>query len=293
LQLEKLICAKYATFDAYNDGEGSFGCYGETRKEVLEKVEHWGADQDGKCIFWLSGMAGTGKSTIARTVAGRFKEKGELVVSFFFKKGQELRGDAKALFTTLATQLASVMPDLKPSICRAIEKDPNISEKTPGRQWEDLIFKPLQDFKCGLFKSPTLILVIDALDECRSQGYGSNIPAILDLFYQVKTVQNIRVRVFITSRPELEITQKFPEIQHHNLMLDRPDDLANTRRDISIFLKAKLQEVANRQKPPFGSDWPGNDTMQQLLGKAGHLFIYAATISRFLLKSCDPDGQVL
>jgi hypothetical protein len=190
--------------------------------------------------------------TIARTVARRFKEKGELVLSLFFKTGQELRGDARALFATLARELASVMPDLKPSICRAIEKDPNISEKNPGRQWEDLIFKPLQDFKCGLFKSPALILVIDALDECRSQGYGSHIPAILDLFYQVKTVQNIRVRVFITSRPELEITQKFPEIQHHNLMLDQPDGLANTGRDISIFLKATLREVANRQNPPLG-----------------------------------------
>ena len=54
-------------------------------------------------------MAGSGKSTIARTVARRFAEKGELVASFFFKAGQELRGDAGALFTTLATQLAIVI----------------------------------------------------------------------------------------------------------------------------------------------------------------------------------------
>ena len=78
--------------------------------------------------------------TIARTVARRFAEKGELVASFFFKAGQELRRDAGALFTTLATQLAIVMPDLRPSICGAIEKDPHISEKDPGRQWQDLIF---------------------------------------------------------------------------------------------------------------------------------------------------------
>ena len=143
-------------------------------------------------------MAGSGKSTIARSIARRFEEKGGLVASFFFKAGQELRGDGRALFATLATQLASVIPDLRPSICRAIEKDPQISEKNPGRQWEDLIFKPLLDFKCGLFKSPVLILVIDALDECRSQGgydSRSHIPAILDLFCRVKQIPNIRVRV--------------------------------------------------------------------------------------------------
>jgi NACHT domain-containing protein len=214
LLLEKLICAKYATFDAYNEDAGSSECYGETRKEVLEEIEQWGEyPNPSKCIFWLSGMAGTGKSTIARTVARRFKERDKLVASFFFKAGQELRGEAKALFTTLAAQLACVMPDLKPSICKAIEKDREISEKNPGRQWRDLILKPLQDFKCGLFKSPVLILVIDALDECRSRrSPDSHIAAILDLFYQVKDIQNIRVQVFITSRPELEITKKFPEI---------------------------------------------------------------------------------
>jgi hypothetical protein len=82
------------------------------------------------------------------------------------------------------------------------------------------------------------------------------------------------------SRPELEIKKKPPEIQHYNLMLDRPDDLANTRRDISIFLEAKLHEVANEQEPLVGSDWPGHDRMQKLLGKAGHLFIYAATLGK-------------
>ena len=33
--------------------------------------------------------------------------------------------------------------------------------------------------------------------------------------------------------------------------------------------------------------------MQKLLKKAGHLFIYAATIYRFLLEFCDPDSQIL
>ena len=66
-------------------------------------------------------------------------------------------------------------------------------------------------------------------------------------FYQVKNIQNIPVRVFITSRPELEITEKF-------LMLDHPDDLADTRRDIFIFLEAKLHEVAKKTKTSL-SGW--------------------------------------
>jgi hypothetical protein len=76
-------------------------------------------------------------------------------------------------------------------------------------------------------------------------------------------------------------------------MLDQPEDLANTKRDISISLKEKLREVAENQDPPFGNNWPDDVTMQKLLKKAGHLLICAATIYRFLLESCDPDGQIL
>ena len=76
-------------------------------------------------------MAGTGKS-IARTIARRFADKEGLVASFFFQAGEELRGDARALFTTLAHQLTDVIPGLRPSICRAIEKDSKISERIQG-----------------------------------------------------------------------------------------------------------------------------------------------------------------
>ena len=127
--LDKLLCAKYAAFDDYNEDAGSSECYGETRKEILKEIEDWAEDQDGKCIFWLSGMAGAGKSTIARTVARRFKQKNCLGASFFFKAGQELRGDARALFTTLADQLTSAMPSLKPSICRQSGMIPRLAKR--------------------------------------------------------------------------------------------------------------------------------------------------------------------
>jgi len=46
----------------------------------------WCADPDpnSKCIFWLNGMAGTGKSTISRTIAQELAEKKRLAASFFF-----------------------------------------------------------------------------------------------------------------------------------------------------------------------------------------------------------------
>jgi shikimate kinase len=42
-----------------------------------------------KSIFWLKGMAGTGKSTISWTVAESLKNTNYLGASFFFKRGSK------------------------------------------------------------------------------------------------------------------------------------------------------------------------------------------------------------
>ena len=57
-------------------------------------------------------MAGTGKSTIARTVAKLFADRSQLGASFFFSRGRGDLGHAKKLFTTVAAQLASSSLDL-------------------------------------------------------------------------------------------------------------------------------------------------------------------------------------
>jgi ABC-type transport system involved in cytochrome bd biosynthesis fused ATPase/permease subunit len=45
------------------------GCLRGTRRDVLLQLEHWLEDEQGQRMFWLNGLAGTGKSTIAQTFA--------------------------------------------------------------------------------------------------------------------------------------------------------------------------------------------------------------------------------
>jgi hypothetical protein len=53
---------------------------------LLEEICDWVDSEDERCI-WLNGLAGTGKSTIARTVARRYFEQKRLGASFFFSRG--------------------------------------------------------------------------------------------------------------------------------------------------------------------------------------------------------------
>ncbi|KAL3483543.1 hypothetical protein BJX62DRAFT_244794 [Aspergillus germanicus] len=122
--LANLPNAEGALYDSYiNEHEGF--CLENKRTELLSQISNWAESYDGKCIFWLNGMAGTGKSTLARIVAKRLDEKGILGASFFLKRGERDRGSAKYLIPTIARQLVNRHRQLALDISKAITDDMN------------------------------------------------------------------------------------------------------------------------------------------------------------------------
>jgi hypothetical protein len=128
LDLTALPAAIGASFNSHNE-EHNARCLPNTRTKLLDEITTWANSKDGKSIFWLSGMAGTGKSTIARTVAQTFSNCGQLGASFFFKKGEGERGNASRVFTTMAMDLVVHEPDMLPSIMKALHEDSAISQR--------------------------------------------------------------------------------------------------------------------------------------------------------------------
>ena len=53
---------------AYQHGDRR-GCLRGTREVVLDEIESWTTGFNKSPVFWLNGLAGTGKSTIAQTIA--------------------------------------------------------------------------------------------------------------------------------------------------------------------------------------------------------------------------------
>ena len=62
--------------------------------------------------FWLSGIAGTSKSIIARTVSRNFADKKLLGASFLFFRGRGDLSRADKFFTTIAVQLANTITSI-------------------------------------------------------------------------------------------------------------------------------------------------------------------------------------
>jgi len=162
IQSFNLPIAEGASFDSFDNQHGE-KCLPDTRSDLRRQVADWAEASDGKCIFWLNGMAGTGKSTIARTVAQSFDEKGLLGASFFFKQGEADRGNAKRFVSTIARQLMTSNQELARGISRVIKDDPDLSTKALSQQFDKLLLQPL--LKLDLNETTSMVIVIDALDE--------------------------------------------------------------------------------------------------------------------------------
>jgi hypothetical protein len=277
IDLAKLPTANGASFDSHSD-EHTARCLADTRVELKRQIKKWVDDPQGKSIFWLNGMAGTGKSTIARTIAYTFAADGHLGASFFFKKGEGDRSNASKFFTTIATQLMVHLPELIPWIRRAIEADPTISEKILKEQFEKLILQPLSQICQISSQPPRVVIVIDALDECERE---EDIRAILRLLARAKDEGTV-FRIFVTSRPELPIRLGFTEMAagtYQDLILHEVPRVT-IEHDLSVFFEHELAKIREERSLPL--DWPGSTRLRALVNIATPLFIFAATVCRFV-----------
>ncbi|KAH8425539.1 ATP-binding protein [Aspergillus melleus] len=281
--------AKGAFFDSFED-QHEDKCLPGTRIELLQQVQDWGRFSD-RHIFWLSGMAGTGKSTIARTVARTFKEDGILGASFFFKRGEGDRGSAAKFFSTIVKQLAVHIPQMVPGIQKALGEDPTIPGKSLREQFNKLMLQPLRATNHGEAMNFTVI-VIDALDECEPE---EDVEIILDLLPEIETATNMAIRFFLTSRPEIPIRCGFDQIdksKYQNTTLQNLDEDV-IKHDIALYLREEFSKIQQKRRHALSPGWPGEERIEALTMMACPLFIFAATVCRFVAdRHFDPDKRL-
>ncbi|KAI9782132.1 MAG: hypothetical protein M1839_005479 [Geoglossum umbratile] len=276
--LVKLSFADGAAFDSHLQ-EHESQCLPDTRVELRHQIMNWAKDANGKRIFWLNGMAGTGKSTIARTIASSLADQGLLGASFFFSRGGGDRGHATKFFTTLAAQLASRIKLIKPYIANAVAENPGLPQQALAEQFEQLICRPLSKLQKSFCLAQTLVLVIDAMDECEQEA---DIKAILRLFAETNDVGTSCLKVFLTSRPELSIRLSFhaiSDVLYQDFVLHNISQ-STIEHDIEIFVKHELATI--KRERSLTEDWPDEHNIKRLVANASPLFIYAATACRFI-----------
>ena len=252
------------------------GCLKGTRKEVLWEIERWLAGEWSQRVFWLNGLAGTGKSTIAQTFAEMSFADGKLGASFFCSRDFEDRSNLQMIFPTLAFQLAYQYPLFRKELLQVLKARPDVGRESLCSQMERLIAGPLKTTDIST------LIIIDALDECKDEQPASAILSILSRY-----VDKIpAIKFFITGRPEAPIRSGFrlrsllPITEVLKLHEVKPETVDN---DIRLFFQTQLVNlVEDRSDCDSIGDWPSPPDVEILCKKAAGFFIYASTVIKFV-----------
>ena len=255
----------------------------------MQDIYSWYENSESQ-IYGLDGLAGIGKSTVAKTVAQEMNNRGLLGASFFFSRNEDDRKSAKLFFGTIASQLSQYCQEIAIYIGKALERKPDASGKQLEDQLLNLIIQPLQ--RCEKASKSTILIVIDALDECDEQ----DAERLLSLFLQeIRKVPNLKL--FFTARPEHHIRNILHRYKSHQLYRLHEIENSIVEGDIRSYLTHQLSSQAVEAALPESDPppWtPSSLELNTLVNAAGKLFIIASTTIKFLLddKRYNPKAQM-
>ncbi len=225
-------------------------------------------------IYWVNGLAGIGKSTIARTVAEQVERLALPMASFFFVRHNDALSNGKLFVTSIAFRLAEIFPQFMESVSNALKADGTLPSRSLNTQFTDLFFQPLQ----SLAHTQPIVLVVDALDECDPKDAHIILNNVVSCCAKIPVL-----RILITSRPENHITSVFNWANNIEKVILHDIDSGVVVQDIRHYLECQLKGLHERHGfLKISPGWPSLVDLKALVDKAGKLFIWAATAVKFI-----------
>ncbi|KAJ7437570.1 hypothetical protein B0H11DRAFT_1692599, partial [Mycena galericulata] len=171
-------------------------CAPDTRVDIQTDIMRWLSPEpsNSERIFWITGIAGSGKSTLSATVVENLREmRTPVAAQFFISRNIPETVDPSKIIPTIAKQLAEFSPAAAGIIHDVLEHGFPPREK----QVEELLLAPIRE----LSKSHNaVVILIDALDELENAAYS--VKKILESIAPRGCDLPNNVRFLITSRPE-------------------------------------------------------------------------------------------
>jgi hypothetical protein len=251
-------------------------CTEMTRTAILDALVKWSIDVRRPMIYWMNGMAGTGKTTIAYSISIILKSLNILGATFFCSHLVDECTKVERILPTVAYNLARNYPPLASTILEVLKNDPDIAKRTINQQFADLIVDPIRAAAKDL-AGQSIVVVIDALDECANQA---GVQTLLSVIFRCSS--ELPFKIFITSRPEQLFRVCFNRQSSDDyssfVLHDIERDIVNA--DIKLYIAERLVEMVDGRSDFQSSedDWPSKEKVDILTRRAGGLFIFAKTV---------------
>ena len=246
-------------------------CTAGTRVKMLEDITKWANDRSlaSPRVFWLTGHAGSGKTTIAYTIAKRFEidntnQHTVLGGNFLCSRRFEETQSQFRILPTIAYQLAHK--------CKSYANALHIADKFDAvdhgvsTQIKDLLVKPWQLSEAVRDSESSYLIIIDAVDELIKGGSAF----LGDLLISINKYDLRRFKFLVTSRTDPKIAALFESFASVAVCRLQDVPFEEAKSDIETYLKTRLPKLA------------GSPNFAKLGECAGGLFIYAASAVRYL-----------
>ncbi|KAI6473655.1 hypothetical protein MCOR17_002528 [Pyricularia oryzae] len=229
-------------------------------------------------IYWVSGKAGSGKSTFMKYLINhptterllcQRRPRTRILSHFFWRAGSELQKNIKGFFCNLLHQLANHNESILATLIQHVE---DWQDKESHQDWSEKELRSL--VKTVIESEPSPICVfIDGLDE---------VPVQQKLWEQVRMLAEFdkaSVKLCVSSRPELRfenVLREYPRLRLQDL----------THDDLQTFVKTALVDelytkFASESSPAV------EEFANCLLEKAAGVFLWIKLVTASLKRGLD------
>ncbi|KIJ28371.1 hypothetical protein M422DRAFT_270371 [Sphaerobolus stellatus SS14] len=272
-KIRDMVCAKGAGFNTEKE------CLSGTRAELITEILEWinspnskmngGKEQTNpnphQSIFWLHGVAGSGKSAVAHTIGHILSRIHQLGSFFCFDINQEADLRHVKIFRTITADLADQYPAFKLALAPAIDHD-LCGTNDLSRQWKNLLLEPAHKAE-NSFEGP-IVIIIDALDE---SGDSTTRTKLLSLLVSGAHELPSNFRFLVTSRTLPDICKI---MFNSSSVLSKDITAFDVDHDITAYFQFHLGEL--------DSVYFNHSQITWLTKRAGGLFLWAYLACEFI-----------
>ncbi|KAL0569112.1 hypothetical protein V5O48_012861 [Marasmius crinis-equi] len=261
-------------------------CLHGTRQQTLSKTLGWIESEREGSVLCLSGIAGSGKTSVMATLHDHLTAKGCSTPLAAYVRFHRVDFSRPSKFVAaLVYRLVSFDKPLGAEIAKIVEARSDIFQKPLEEQFESLVVGPLRDYHEAVMRGQgRIVIMVDGLDECMEVPGGSDrFLNLLRLLSNPKTLAPLPfLRVIVASRPEEPIHRAFTDptkdhVDHYCLDISSEESTS----DILHYFRVRLEEIF-QVNPDFKSLCEERDALNGLAAHSNGLFIRAIIIFRFL-----------
>ncbi|KAI0441725.1 hypothetical protein F4803DRAFT_407988 [Xylaria telfairii] len=239
------------------------------------------SQRQGDSFFYITGRAGSGKSTLMKFVSENKRTKESLerwagkaklhtASYYFWNQGTDKQKSGIGLFQSLLYQILRLAPDL----ITLINQD-----RLHHEVWE---MKKLIDIFKQIAQQTVLdtkfCFFIDGLDE-----YDGDEKDIIHLLQELSISQHIKICA--SSRPGRQYESTLPKD-------DRTFDIARfTKGDMLRYIKTRLQQCVNWRRLAAADPPTCQDILNELSARAGGVWLWVSLVTADIIKEAEKNEE--